>query len=142
MATGYSPGRVGLGERNIEIFSSLSPADQQAYNFALFGEDADATFAVGLETEDFSRSGGCTREAIGRVFTSKELEATYYNPLDALINDDPRMKKALREYGAQMRAAGFDYDHPDEVESDVRERLDAITEGRTIVSRRLGSNHE
>ena len=61
LSSGYSPARVGLGERNIEIFRALSPADQVAYNRALLGEDVNATFAVALEIEDLSRTGGCTR---------------------------------------------------------------------------------
>src|SRR3954452_14418277 len=52
---GYSPGRIGLGERNIEIFKKLPPADQAAYNRALLGSNARATFAVALEGENFSR---------------------------------------------------------------------------------------
>jgi len=131
LSTGYSPGRVGLGERNVQVFKSLSPADQVAYNRALLGENQDATFAVGLETENFSRCGGCTREAIAQVFEANQLKATYYNPKDALIDKDPRMKAALREYAAEMRKAGFDYDHPAEVETDLRERLDALTKGGT-----------
>ena len=132
LATGYSPGKVGLGERNIEIYKNLSPADQVAYNRALFGENTDATFAVGLEIENFSRTGGCTRKAIEQVFESHQLKATYYNPKDALINNDPRMKGALRYYASQMRKAGFNYNHPDEVESDIRERLAALTSGGVI----------
>ena len=89
---------MGLGEQNVQIFASLSPADQVAYNRALFGDNPDASFAVGVEIEDFSRCGGCTREAIEQVFDAEQLDATYYNPLDALINNDPRMKAALREY--------------------------------------------
>jgi len=139
LATGYSPTKVGLGERNIEIYKNLSPADQVAYNRALFGEHPDASFAVGLELEDLSRCGGCTREAIEQVFSPEQLEATYYNPLDALINKDPRMKAALREYAARMRKEGFDYDHPDEVETDIRERLDTITDGRSIPLEKLPS---
>jgi hypothetical protein len=132
LASGYSPARVGLGERNIQIFKNLSPADQVAYNRALLGENTGATFAVGLETENFSLTGGCTRRAIEQVFAPDQLKATYYNPTDALINKDPRMKEALRKYAAEMRKAGFDYSHPDEVEADVRQRLDALTNGGTI----------
>jgi hypothetical protein len=132
LATGYSPAKVGLGERNVQIFKNLSPADQVAYNRALFGENTDATFAVGLETENFSRCGGCTLKAIEQVFEPKQLKATYYNPKDALINKDPRMKAALRKYAAEMRKAGFDYNHPDEVETDMRERLAALTGGGTV----------
>lgn len=132
LTKGYSPAKVGLGERNIQIFENLSPADQVAYNRALLGENTDATFAVGLETENFSRTGGCTRKAIEQVFAPEQLKATYYNPKDALINNDPRMKAALREYAARIREAGYDYNHPDEVESDIRARLAALTENGTL----------
>ena len=132
LAEGYSPAKVGLGERNVQIYKNLSPADQVAYNRALFGENTDATFAVGFETENFSRTGGCTRKAIEQVFEPEQLKATYYNPKDALINKDLRMKAALRKYAAEMRKAGFEYNHPDEVEPDIRERLAALTNGGTI----------
>jgi hypothetical protein len=132
LTKGYSPARVGLGERNVQIFRNLSPADRVAYNRMLFGENTDATFAVGLEIENFSRTGGCTRKAIEQVFKPEQLKATYYNPKDALINKDPRMKAALREYAKKMREAGFDYNHPDEVEPDIRERLAALTDGGAI----------
>ncbi len=132
LATGYSPAKVGLGERNVQIYKNLSPADQVAYNRALLGENTDATFAVGLETENFSRTGGCTRKAIEQVFEPEQLKATYYNPKDALVNKDPRMKAALRDYAREMRKAGFEYNHPDDVEPDIRVRLAAITNGGTI----------
>ena len=132
LAAGYSPARVGLGEKNVAIFKQLSPADQVAYNRALLGEHTEATLAVGLETEDFSRTGGCTREAIAQVFEPEQLKTTYYNPKDALINKDPRMIGALSVYSSMMRDAGFDYRHPDDVEADIRQRLDALTAGGTI----------
>jgi hypothetical protein len=142
LAEGYSPGKVGLGERNIQIYKNLSPADQVAYNRALFGENTDATFAVGLEIEDFSRCGGCTRTAIEQVFDPEQLKPTYYNPKDALINNDPRMKAALRQFASEMREKGFDYNHPDDVETDIRERLHAITGGATIPVEALTSEQQ
>jgi hypothetical protein len=123
---------VGLGDENIAIFKNLSPTDQVAYNRTLLGKYADATLAVALETEDFSRTGGCTRQAVGEVFEPDQLKATYYNPKDALINKDPRMIGALSVYAGLMRDEGFDYKHPDEVETDIRQRLDALTDGGTI----------
>ncbi len=46
IGNGLQPGRIGLGEKNVEIFKKLSPADQVAYNRALLGENPqDATFA-------------------------------------------------------------------------------------------------
>jgi hypothetical protein len=133
LSEGYSPAKVGLGERNIRIFQGLPPADRVAYNRSLFGENSGATFAVGIETENFSRIGGCTRDAVSKVFKPEQLSVSYYNPKDDLINKHPRMKAALRKYRLEMRKAGFDYDHPDEVETDVRTRLDALTRGGTIL---------
>ncbi|HXV63553.1 MAG TPA: hypothetical protein VEK15_22820 [Vicinamibacteria bacterium] len=129
---GYSPARIGLGERNIAIYKKLSPADQVAYNRKLFGENQEISFAVGLEIENFSRTGGCTRKAIEQVFDAEQLKSTYYNPKDALINKDPRMVEALKEFSARMREAGYDYDHPDDVEPDIRKRLYEITGGGTV----------
>ena len=60
------------------------------------------------------------------------MEEAYYNPRDALILKDPRMRDALREYADQMRETGFDYTDPEEVEADIRERLYAITGGGTV----------
>ncbi len=133
LAAGYSPARVGLGKQNIQIFKNLAPADQVAYNRALFGENAGATFAVALETENLSLTGGCTRKGVAQVFTPDQLQATYYNPKDATINKDPRMKTALQKYAAEMRKAGFSYNHPDDVEHDIRKRLAALTNGGTIL---------
>ncbi len=137
LAEGYSPAQVGLGERNVQIFKNLSPADQVAYNRALLGENTGATFAVALETENLSLCGGCTLKAIEQVFKPDQLKATYYNPLDALINKDPRMKAALRKYADEMRQAGFDYNHPDELEPDIKERLNALTSGGTILAEQM-----
>ena len=57
VATGYSPGKIGLGRRNVQIFQGLSPADQVAYSRALFGDHVDATFAIALDGERGRRSG-------------------------------------------------------------------------------------
>ena len=137
LTSGHSPARTGLGQRNVEVFKNLSSADQIAYSRALFGDNPEATFAVGLEEEDFSRCGGCTRQALQQAFAVEQLDASYYNPLNALVNEDPRMKKALRKYAEEMRKRGFDYSHPDEVKPDLMERLDAITQNRSIQMHRL-----
>jgi len=132
LTTGYSPARVGLGERNVQIFKSLPPADQVAYNRALFGENPEATFAVALETENLSLSGGCTRKAIEQIFKPEQLKTSYYNPQNAFINNDPRMKAALRKFASEMKRSGFDYNHPDDVEPDIRARLAALTRNASI----------
>jgi hypothetical protein len=142
LATGYSPGKIGLGRRNVQIYMGLSPADQVAYSRALFGEHSDTTFAIALDAEDFSRCGGCTREAVEQVFAPEQLKASYYNPKDALIARDPRMRAALRQYAAKMREAGFDSDDPNTVEEEIRQRLDAITEGGTLLVEELSAEQQ
>jgi hypothetical protein len=133
LSTDYSPARIGLGERNVQIFRALSPADQVAYNRALLGEDVSATFSVALEIEDLSRTGGCTRKAVEQVFKPDQLKASHYNPQDALIRKDPRMKAALGFWQREMKKAGFDYAHPDDIEPDLRNRLNALTEGGKLL---------
>jgi hypothetical protein len=134
LAEETTPAKIGLGEQNIQIFNNLSPADQVAYNRTLFGENSEATFAVGIEIEDFSRTGGCTRAAIEQVFTPEQLNTTYVNPKDVLVEQDPRMIAALAEFAQCMRAEGFDYNYEREIEPDLKKRLDAITDGAPIES--------
>lgn len=127
-----TPARIGLGADNLRIFNNLSPTDRVAYNHTLFGEHTDATFITMLEAEDFSRTGGCTRVAIEQVFTAEQLTVTYFNPLDALIAQDPRMIAGLEAWSDCMRDAGFDYNTPEDPEPDINSRLDAITQGAKI----------
>jgi hypothetical protein len=125
-----TPAQIGLGAKNVQIFQSLSPADQEAYSHTLFGEHPDATFAVALETEDFSRTGGCTRKAIEKYFTSEQMSASFLNPFDALVEKDPRMVAANTEYSKCLRSAGFEYGRERDIEPDIRKRLDTITGGQ------------
>lgn len=127
LSTGYSPAKIGLGENNVQYFTTLSPDDRDAYNQTLLGDNVNATFAVGLETEDFSRTGGCTREAVEQVFTPEQLSANYYNPLAAFVNEDRRMVSALEYYAREMDEVGFEYTHHDQIEPDIRSRLSKLT---------------
>ena len=129
-----TPAQLGLGEQNVQIFMSLSPADQVAYSHTLFGEHPDATFAVALETEDFSRTGGCTRSAIEKHFTPEQMNASYFNPFDALVEKDPRMVAANTEYSSCLHSAGFEYGHERDIEPDLRKKLDTITGGQPLES--------
>lgn len=122
--------RIGLGDRNRSILDALPETDQVAYLRTLFGEDTNATLAFALESEDFSRTGGCTRAAIEQVFEAHELSSTYFNPADALILQDPRAIAALEAYAACMSEAGFVYRHPDDVDIDLQIRYDALVQGR------------
>ena len=142
LSTGYNPARVGLGDRNVQIFRKLSSADQVAYNRALLGDDLSSTFAVALETEDLSRTGGCTRKSLTETFKPDQLKASHYNPQDALINKDPRMKAALASWQREMKKASFDYGHPDEIEPDLRKRLGALTEGGKLLVSKMSADQK
>jgi hypothetical protein len=139
---GYSPARVGLGDRNVQIFKNLTPSNHAAYNRALLGENTSATFAASLNTEDFSMCGGCTLKAVEQVFEPQQLKPGYVNPKDAIIAKDPRMRAALRKFSEEMRKAGFSYTHPDEIENDIRTRLHAITQGGTIPIEKLSTEQK
>ena len=127
-----TPAQIGLGAQNVKIYKSLSPADQVAYSHTLFGEHPDATFAVALETEDYSRTGGCTRSAIEQFFTAEQLSATFVNPFDVLVDQDSRMVAANAKFASCLREAGFEYNHEKEIEPDLRKKLDAITSGAPL----------
>lgn len=112
--------------QNGAIFEALGEADQIAYTRTLLGENDDAAFVVGLEEEDFSDTGGCTRSAVAEFFTDDELTGNYVNPGDALIDNDPRMVAAFGEWSDCLADDGFDYDHPDDLDDDLVDQLDAI----------------
>jgi len=124
------PGReIGLGEQNVAIYDALPPQEKVAYDHALLGEDREATFAQSVEAEDFSKTGGCTRQAVEQVFTPKEMTQAYINPADVAISQDPRVVEATGKWSDCMRQKGYDYANPDDVEQDLHDRLDALTHG-------------
>lgn len=120
---------LALGEDNQRIRDSLSEGDRTAYDRTLLGENGEAVFAYALEQEDFSRTGGCTRQAVEEQFSEEEVSQTYFNPVDALILQDPRVIEALDAFAGCMQDAGYEYAAPDDVEADLLRRLDAITHG-------------
>src|SRR5262249_46633157 len=89
-----------------------------------------------------SHTGGCTRKAISQLFKPDQLKASHYNPQDALINKDPRMKAALAFWQREMKKAGFDYNHPDEIEPDLRNRLAAITDGGKLLATKMSPDQK
>ncbi len=119
----------GVGEQNNAILTDLTPSDQVAYRRTLLGDDAEATYVFALENEDFTKVGGCTGSAIGELYSPEQLSDTYSNPIDKQIASDPRIVAAREKWSSCMRDAGFDYEHPDEIEDELREQLAAITEG-------------
>jgi len=123
---------LGAGEQNIRLRNGLSAADRVAYDHALYGENPSATFVVSLDDEDFSQTGGCTRAAVGQVFSPEELGpgfVNYQNAQGARIEQDPRVIAANKDWAACMRQAGYSYDTSDAIKTDLANRLDALTGG-------------
>ncbi|GEL19919.1 hypothetical protein [Pseudonocardia asaccharolytica] len=131
---------IGLGP-NVQIMDGLSAADRVAYELTLFGEGRDSDFAFALDEEDFSATGGCTREAVAQVFTPEQLEGTYVNPKDVLVAQDPRVIAAQDEWTRCMQDKGYQYrDDQDMIIEDFQKRLDALLGGddpETLIGERL-----
>jgi hypothetical protein len=133
---------IGLGP-NLKIWKGLPRAGQKAYSRTLWGDDPKADFVFTLDEEDFSSTGGCTRKAVGQVFTPDQLKGTYVNPKDVLVESDPRIIEAEDNWTQCMRDAGYDYeDDQDEIIEDYQERLEELTEGddpRTLTGHRAAA---
>jgi hypothetical protein len=120
---------TGLGP-NLQIMNGLPETDRKAYTRTLWGDNPKADFVWTLDEEDFSETGGCTRQAIAQVFTPEQLKGTYVNPKDVLVNSDPRIVEALRNWSKCMRGRGYDYkEDQDEIIEEYGDRLDELTEG-------------
>ena len=120
---------VSRGEQNIRIFDDLSEADQVAYERTLYGEGADATFGIGLDDEDFSGTGGCTRDAVDAMFEPDQVSGEFVNPKDILVESDPRVVAANEQWRNCMLTDGYDYPEQDAIIEDYEERLDALLDG-------------
>jgi len=120
--------RLGGGP-NAAYRASLAPTDQAAYDRTLYGDDVSATFSVALDTGDYSRLGGCTKDATNAVFGGIDILQSLQDKLDELdgrIAADPRMTDAIAKWSACMRDAGFDLPEPDQVDVVLLAKLEAI----------------
>jgi len=117
-------------DANQQARDSLSPADRVAYDRALYGDDPTATFADAVDNGDFTRVGGCTKQATDQVFGGADVIQSLQTKLDTLdgrILNDPRMRKATDKWSECMRGAGYDdVAEPDEVDTVLHSRLEAI----------------
>lgn len=114
---------------NQDYYASLSAAEQTAYDRALYGEDKTATFAVALDTGDFTKLGGCLKEATTEVFGGPELVADLTAKLDELdeqILADQRVFDVVEKWSECMRDAGYDLAEQDEVDVLLENQLEAI----------------
>lgn len=114
---------TGMGP-NLEIYNGLSEPDRAAYGRTLWGEDPNADFVFTLDEEDFSSTGGCTREAVSQVFTPEQMRGAYVNPKDVLVDSDPRIIEARDQWSECMHEYGFEYEEDqDEIIEELQDRL-------------------
>jgi hypothetical protein len=117
------------GNPNQRLRATLPPADRRAYDRALWGENKGATFAEAVDTGHFDRLGGCTLQATEAVFGGAQVLTQLQGKLDQLderILEDQRMVKALENWSSCMAAAGYRYEDPDEIDSDLFKRTEKI----------------
>jgi len=121
---------VDAANPNIGIRNGLSDADKAAYDHALYGDDTSATFGQALDTGDYSRLGGCTKEAAEKVFGGVAVFQSLQEKLDDLDNsilEDDRMVKAVQAWSKCMGDAGFSgLTEQDQVDSTLTAKLEAI----------------
>jgi hypothetical protein len=115
---------------NKDIRDRLTDADRAAYDRALYGDDPTATFQVALDNGDFTRLGGCTKQAADKVFGGTALVQTLQTKLDEVdekVFSDHRMVEAVAKWTQCMREAGYSgLAEPDEVDAVLEKKLEDI----------------
>ena len=128
ISTLWGRGRTAV-DPNARIRRSLSKADRKAYDRTLWGGNVGVTFAAAIDTGDFTRLGGCTREATEKAFGGAKLLTELQSELDHVeerILQDPRMVRAIRAWSRCMARKGYDFDDPEEIDSVLFARMERI----------------
>jgi hypothetical protein len=115
---------------NETIRAGLAEADRAAYDRALSGGKPDQTFALAVDTGDFSELGGCTKKATDDAFGGSQLLQTLQRKLDELddsIAADQRMVRAQDAWRQCMKSAtGEEYEDAESIEDAIKQRFEAI----------------
>lgn len=114
---------------NEAIRAKLSESDQAAYDQVLFGDNPDATFAEIIDHGDFTRLGGCTKQAADQVFGGTDTVQSLQQKMDELDEEivaDARMVDAIKAWSTCMRAAGYDLSDPEELDVVLTKKLEDI----------------
>jgi hypothetical protein len=109
--------------------AAMGAADRQAYDRALGGDDPGATFTSAVDTGDFTKLGGCTRQATDQVFGGAQVLTQLQGKLDQLeerIFSDQRMVRAVEKWSACMSDAGYRYEEPEAIDTAMYKRAEAI----------------
>jgi hypothetical protein len=116
-------------EANQSFVNGMTESQRKVFDRVLFGDDPTATLAVALDTGDFSRLGGCTKQAAEAAFGGADLLqnlTTQLDDLDQSIQEDRRMAEALQKWSRCMDKAGYDLAGPDEIDLILESKLEAI----------------
>lgn len=126
IATLYGRG-TPQSDPNARIRDSLGPADQRAYDLALTGGQPGQTFFRAADTGDFSRLGGCTKQAADALFGGSKLLGVLQRKLDELdeaVLEDQRMVRAFEQWRRCMRdKTGETFEDSEAVELEIQRRL-------------------
>jgi hypothetical protein len=136
--------QLAIAGPNKTIRDSLSEPDRKAYDKALHGDDPTATFYDAVDTGDFTRLGGCLKTATEQVFGGADVLTSLSAKLDELdekIRADARMVKAVKDWSACMREAGFDgLEEQEEVDEVLAQKLEAIVGSPEEIAETGGSS--
>jgi hypothetical protein len=114
---------------NDRIRKSLPATDRVAYDRALWGDNAGATFQEAADTGDFSVLGGCTKEATDAAFGGPDVLSALIGKLDDLdqrVEQDQRMVKALEKWSQCMQAKGYRYQESGQIDEYLLKRFREI----------------
>jgi hypothetical protein len=128
ISTLWGRGRAAA-DPNERLRLALAPADRRAYDRVLWGENSGATFTAAVDSGDFAELGGCTRKATEAVFGGAQVLTQLQGKLDALeerVLQDQRMVRAIESWSKCMAAAGYHYEEPEAIDSDLFERMEKI----------------
>jgi hypothetical protein len=114
---------------NDRIRRTLSPADRAAYDRTLWGENPGLTFSEAIDSDAATELGGCTKQATEEVFGGATVLARIQGKFDELeerITQDQRMVRAVEKWSKCMADKGYQYDEPEEIDTDLIRRFKSI----------------
>lgn len=118
---------------NATIRSQLGEADRAAYDRALSGGKPEQTFALAVDTGDFTELGGCTKTATNEAFGGTQLLQTLQRKLDELddsIVSDQRVVRAIEAWRGCVKAAtGEQYEDAESIEDEITQRFEDLVGG-------------
>lgn len=119
--------KPGAKSRNQAYLDKLSKADRRVYNITLIGIDPDKPSAdpQSVGTDDKSCVGKAQRSLFGDLAQILALESKYED-LVKRVNANTEVVRAMRDWSACMKKAGFSYSKEEAIIADLAKRLAAV----------------